>query len=424
MLDVESLNAECACVTLDRQALCRALEAEVGDAQFCKSLAVSHPTLISTLPVFVSPAHVREMAATIAAIERVAASPAYREAALADTPAICHRNHGPLGVLMGYDFHLGEDGPRLIEINTNAGGALINAFIAGAQKACCGELDELLEGRAPASRIERAPFVRMFEREFERQRGPGARPRRIAIVDDEPEQQYLYPEFVLFRQLFRHHGIEAEIAAPRQLDYRAGRLLVEERHVDLVYNRLTDFSLSSPEHASLRAAYLDGAAVVTPHPHAHALLADKRNLVRLSDARLLQVWGVDSPTVEILQRAVPRTILVTQERAQDLWSNRARLFFKPAGGFGGKAAYRGDKITRRVWESIVAGGYVAQEIVSPSSRTVVIDGERKSLKVDVRNYTYAAEVLLVAARLYQGQTTNFRTPGGGFAPVLSGAYAA
>jgi len=25
----------------------------------------------------------------------------------------------------------------------------------------------------------------------------------------------------------------------------------------------------------------------------------------------------------------------------------------------------------------------------------------------------------VAARLYQGQTTNFRTPGGGFAPVYS-----
>ena len=28
------------------------------------------------------------------------------------------------------------------------------------------------------------------------------------------------------------------------------------------------------------------------------------------------------------------------------------------------------------------------------------------------------QVLLVAARLYQGQTTNFRTAGGGFAPVF------
>jgi hypothetical protein len=36
----------------------------------------------------------------------------------------------------------------------------------------------------------------------------------------------------------------------------------------------------------------------------------------------------------------------------------------------------------------------------------------------VRNYVYEGEVLLRAARLYEGQTTNFRTPGGGFAPVI------
>jgi hypothetical protein len=43
------------------------------------------------------------------------------------------------------------------------------------------------------------------------------------------------------------------------------------------------------------------------------------------------------------------------------------------------------------------------------------------MKVDVRNYVYAGAVQLIAARLYQGQTTNFRTEGGGFAPVLGSA---
>jgi hypothetical protein len=33
-------------------------------------------------------------------------------------------------------------------------------------------------------------------------------------------------------------------------------------------------------------------------------------------------------------------------------------------------------------------------------------------------------VQLLAARLYQGQTTNMRTPGGGFAPVLTTPFAA
>ena len=45
--------------------------------------------------------------------------------------------------------------------------------------------------------------------------------------------------------------------------------------------------------------------------------------------------------------------------------------------------------------------------------------EHVLLKYDVRNYTFEGEVLLLAARLYQGQTTNFRTEGGGFAAVFS-----
>jgi hypothetical protein len=40
------------------------------------------------------------------------------------------------------------------------------------------------------------------------------------------------------------------------------------------------------------------------------------------------------------------------------------------------------------------------------------------LKIDVRLYTYDGDVLLTAARIYRGQATNFRTPGGGFAPVF------
>jgi hypothetical protein len=41
------------------------------------------------------------------------------------------------------------------------------------------------------------------------------------------------------------------------------------------------------------------------------------------------------------------------------------------------------------------------------------------LRVDIRSYVGGDETLLRAARLYRGQTTNFRTPGGGFAPVLT-----
>ena len=42
----------------------------------------------------------------------------------------------------------------------------------------------------------------------------------------------------------------------------------------------------------------------------------------------------------------------------------------------------------------------------------------QALKFDLRCYAYDGRVQFTAARLYQGQTTNFRTPGGGFAPVF------
>jgi hypothetical protein len=35
-----------------------------------------------------------------------------------------------------------------------------------------------------------------------------------------------------------------------------------------------------------------------------------------------------------------------------------------------------------------------------------------------QTYSKTELMICVAARLYQGQTTNFRTPGGGFSPVV------
>jgi hypothetical protein len=55
--------------------------------------------------------------------------------------------------------------------------------------------------------------------------------------------------------------------------------------------------------------------------------------------------------------------------------------------------------------------------VPPAERIAGVEDDAP-LKFDVRNYAYGGEVQLLAARLWRGQTTNFRSPGGGFAPVL------
>ena len=240
----------------------------------------------------------------------------------------------------------------------------------------------------------------------------------VVIVDDNPADQYLAPEFELFRQLFLRQGIAASIADPGELEWRDGRLWHQNTAVDMVYNRLTDFYLEEPNHQALCKAYTHGAVVLTPHPRAHALHADKRNLVTLSNPELLESWGVSAADRALLAATIPATELVTPEHAEDLWARRKQLFFKPVAGYGAKAAYRGDKLTRRVWGEILAGDFVAQALVPPGERLVRRANELADLKFDIRAYSYAGEVQLLAARMYAGQTTNFRTEGGGFAPVV------
>src|SRR5512135_3376039 len=151
----------------------------------------------------------------IAAVESVVRLSGYRESALARAPRIAQLDPGPLGVFLGFDFHLSARGPQLIEINTNAGGALLNAVLARAQRACCREMFTEFEPTADLKNLEKV-FFEMFSEEWRRQRGDDPL-GPVAIVDDDPAGQYLYPEMRLFERLFARFGAEAVIADAREL---------------------------------------------------------------------------------------------------------------------------------------------------------------------------------------------------------------
>src|SRR5690606_12634958 len=144
----------------------------------------------------------------------------------------------------------------------------------------CPEVSALLPGTGSVQKLEQ-DIIAMFQREWALS-GRAHALSSIAIVDEDPQQQYLYPEFILFRELFERHGIRAVIASPEQLVRRDGALWVNELRIDLVYNRLTDFLLAGSSGASLREAWLGNEVLLTPNPQAHALYADKRNLALLS----------------------------------------------------------------------------------------------------------------------------------------------
>jgi hypothetical protein len=217
--------------------------------------------------------------------------------------------------------------------------------------------------------------------------------------------------------MFERNGIHARVVDPSALELTENGLVVAGRRIDLVYNRLTDFYLEDPRHRTLKDAYESGAVVVTPHPRAHALLASKRILSLLSDSAFLKSVRVADSDIATLTRLIPRTLMV-EGAEEKWWSERKQWFFKPLNGFGSRGAYRGDKITRRVFAEVVRGGYVAQELSPPGERHRSHGDQPQTYKIDIRAYVYEARTQLLAARLYQGQTTNFRTAGGGFAPVF------
>ena len=410
----DSLNGDCHSATVDRAALDNALRAE-GD-EFFRAMR-ERPHLFSDAAFFVSAAHMEQMRAVIAAVEHVVTLPAWRDGAIdrSLTPALSRRereSHAPRakGVFFGYDFHLNADGAHLIEINSNAGGAFLNGLLLQSQR------DVVLPGEAAAQANLEQVFLDMFRDEWRLERGD-APLQTVAIVDEQPQQQYLYPEFLLAQRMFERAGITALIADPAELEARADGFYCRERKVDLVYNRLTDFLLR--QHASLNPVSRNNElAVITPHPLAYALYADKYNLTLLTGVDRLREMGAADADIAVLQAGIPQTRKVLANENELWWQQRKQWFFKPASGFGSRGTYRGANLTQRVFAEIVQGEYVAQRLALPGARAVCGDGtEPMTLKSDVRCYVYDGLVQLVAARLYQGQTTNFRTVGGGFAQV-------
>ncbi len=390
---IEHLNGECLdWAGMDNEALRRAIQARGDD--WSSLVQERCPHVFAAAPVFISALQLQQMRAVIAAVEEVAGVPDAKSA---------------LGVFYGYDFHLNEQGAHLIEINTNAGGAFLNALLIESQQGL------FLYGTAVTENRPDQVFVDMFRNEWRRVRGAAAL-KTIAIVDEQPESQYLYPEFLLASALLEHAGFAVHIVDPSALQAREDGLYCDEQRIDLLYNRLTDFDLHQFPH--IRAAWEEGKVVLTPNPAHYRRYADKRKLAQFSDREWLHSAGVSSAGIDALLQGVPQTCLVQGRDAEQWWDERKQWFFKPVSGYGSKGAYRGDKLTKRVFEEIMRSDYVAQRLALPDERTVCVEGaEPRPLKFDVRCYVYDGHIQLVAARLYQGQTTNFRTPGGGFALV-------
>src|SRR5512143_191380 len=235
---IAHLNGECLdWAGMDNDALQGALQAQ-GEA-WHGLVRERCPHLFAAAPVFISALQLKQMQAVIAAVEEVVGAP---------EPDSAH------GVFYGYDFHLNEQGTHLIEINTNAGGGFLSALLVESQR------ESLLYGAPVARENLEQEFIDMFRNEWRLERGD-APLKTVAIVDEQPESQYLYPEFLLAQRLLERDGITAYIVDPSALQAHEDGLYCNGQRVDLIYNRLTDFDLR--QHAHIRTAWEKRQAVLT-----------------------------------------------------------------------------------------------------------------------------------------------------------------
>jgi hypothetical protein len=226
---------------------------------------------------------------------------------------------------------------------------------------------------------------------------PTLKPRQLqgelAIVDSEPKNQALYLEFLFYQTILSSVFSSVSIKDPRELS-------LQETYI---YNRLTDFDFAEKENHNLYSFWSQHPHKVTPHPEDYRIFADKLNF---------QDW-ITNP---YLQPFLATTIPLTIENQESLWNRRKTLFFKPNRSYGSKKTYRGESISKKNFEALtLSSSGLAQEYIPAPE---ILSPHHGLLKFDLRFYFFKGTITQTVARLYQGQVTNAKTLGGGFAPIL------
>lgn len=344
----------------------------------------------------------RSMIALVRSLQHLSELPAYQESIVSELMPTARFEPGNHSVMMAYDFHLSEAGPQLIEVNTNAGG-LWPAYLTRYPNAAA--FPKKMEDK----------LLRTFIDDFALRKGDSdAKPRSIAIVDEQPLGQFLYPEMRIFSDLFEKAGISPIIADPCELTAESSGLLLKGKPVDMIYNRHCDFYLESPTMRHIRSAWLAHQVCLSPNPRTYGLLGDKRRMIYWSDPAQMSELFLQNSDLDLILSSVPMTRLLKSFDPQELWGSRKKWIFKPATSYASRGVYSGKKLTRKKFEELDPDTTLVQRWIPPSQTRTE---QGTIFKTDFRLFTYRDQILCVTARLYRGQVTNLQTEGGGFASV-------
>lgn len=356
---------------------------------------------ISPYTVNLSTGALKQMINVVRDLQQLSEKPNY-PLLLSALPETAQVESGYYSVLMGYDFHIDESQQaKLIEVNTNAGGLwfAVRSYLPKAQ-----QFPDKLATKLLNTFISE---YRLFRQDN------NAHPKFIAIIDHQPQQQFLFPEVQIFARLFEQAGIKTVIIDPSQVEERDTQLYYQGQLIDLIYNRHCDFYLNTPEMQHIAKAWLQQSVCITPNPRVYGLLADKQRMVDWSNPELLN--NLLAPKIAArLQPAIPDTQLLQSLAKDTAWSTRKQRVFKPTTSYASRGVYIGDKLTKNKFNSFNPLETLVQQRVKP---TITLSPDGEKFKTDFRLFVYRNTILNVCARLYQGQVTNLRTTNGGFSKI-------
>jgi len=233
---------------------------------------------------------------------------------------------------------------------------------------------------------------------------------RIGVMEFRQSFQATEPaDYLLLRELFRKHGLEAELVSPDLLEYRGGVLRQGDFLMDVVFRRvkvhefLLRFDLSHP----LVRAYRERAVCVVNSFRSE--LAHKRSIFALlSDESLTASF----PAAErrAIEQFVPWTRVVapgetrygrrTVDLMEFILKNREKLVLKPNDDSGEAHAVQGWRTDAATWEralrQAVRTPYVAQEKVDTVTGVFPVlhygEFEMRELQIDVHPHACLGKV--------------------------------
>jgi uncharacterized circularly permuted ATP-grasp superfamily protein len=338
---------------------------------------------------------------------------------------------GPPDVALSrVDAFLTGDGPRFIEINSDAPAG----FGYGDRMARV--FRELPVFRAFAERV--AVEYRSSEEALVRAvlapwRASGATGTPVVAIVDWAEVKTRADQEIL-QEAFAAEGVVCVLADPRDMEVRGGRLWTPSRPVDVVYRRtvLSELMERKDDVRAYLAAYRDSLCPFV-NSFRCRLSEDKAFFALLTDEAFSSLLSADEAA--FVSRLVPWTRKVEERRTVKdgrevdlvpyVLAARESLVLKPAHAYGGRSVYVGNETPAGEWEAAVraalGAAWVVQERVTIPEELfpMVEDGELRfvPLKVNTNPFYVVGEEAGAVTRASRSSVINV-SAGGGSIPTF------